>query len=206
MADANTNQVSAFERYVVSIPRIIVGGAIFVAIGINFANIVGRYVFLAPIIWAEEILIFLMIWCVFVGSILVTWEGRHIKMDLISVSLPTPWKEIVNTLSVLTIIASCTFVMVQSWKVNGLMLRLDQRSVVAELPMFIPHFAVLLGFGGMLLSAVLKVRSYITNAFGSETEFATKQVTETFGIFEGAEQTDEAMPAGAAGAPRPPKA
>jgi TRAP-type C4-dicarboxylate transport system permease small subunit len=181
---------SRLEAFFVAVPRAIVGAAIFLAIGINFANIIGRYVFLSPIIWAEEILIFIMIWCVFIGAVLVTWEGRHIKMDLLSVLMPSPLKEIVNLVGAVLFVGVCGFVVVQSWQVTALMNRLDQRSVVAEIPMMIPHLALLLGFSGMLIAVILRFRSYVTNAFGSETEATTKQVTETFGIFEGAEQVE----------------
>lgn len=181
---------SRLEALFVAIPRITVGAAIFIAIGVNFANIVGRYIFLAPIIWAEEILIFIMIWCVFIGAVLVTWEGRHIKMDLLSVMMPSPMKEIVNLIGAVVFVMVCGFVILQSWTVTSLMYRLDQRSVVAEIPMMIPHLALLLGFVGMLVAVIARFRSYVTNAFGSETEAATRQVTETFGIFDGAEPND----------------
>jgi len=185
---------SRLEALFVAIPRITVGAAIFIAIGVNFANIVGRYIFLAPIIWAEEILIFIMIWCVFIGAVLVTWEGRHIKMDLLSVMMPSPMKEIVSLIGAVVFVLVCGFVILQSWTVTSLMYRLDQRSVVAEIPMMIPHLALLLGFVGMLVAVIARFRSYVTNAFGSETEAATRQVTETFGIFDGAEPNDAPKP------------
>ena len=186
------------SRWVVTSARLIVGVAIFVAIAINFANIVGRYIFLAPIIWAEEILIFIMIWCVFIGSILVSWEGRHIKMDLLSEMMKGPVRITNNSVIVLVTIAVCIFAFLQSYTVTGLMNRLDQRSVVAEIPMTVPHIALALGFVGMLLASVFRIRSYVTGAFGSEIEAATTQVTAQFGIFEGAEAEAPGSKPGAA--------
>ena len=99
---------------VVTLPRFVLGSLIFVAIGINFANVVGRYVFFRPIVWAEEVLAYIMIWCVGIGAILVTWEGRHIKMDLIAVRVPPPWNRIVNGLIAGCFILFCGFVILQS--------------------------------------------------------------------------------------------
>ncbi len=48
--------------------RAVLGSLIFLGVLINFANVVGRYVFLKPIIWAEEILVFIMVWCVMLGA------------------------------------------------------------------------------------------------------------------------------------------
>jgi len=165
---------------VLTVPRTIIGAAILGSIAINFANIIGRYILLAPIIWAEEIMIYINVWCVFIGCILVTWDGRHLKMDLLSSMLKSPWREIVNTISVVGFILVCIFVVLQSWTVSSMMERLDQRSVVAEIPMVVPHAAVLLGFGAMLVVLLYKVRSYITGAFGSDVDATTKSLDETF--------------------------
>ena len=173
-----------FETVVVALPRLIVGVAIFVSIGLNFANIAGRYVFSSPIVWAEEILDYLMVWSVFLAAVLVTWEGRHIKMDLLSVMLPSPLKEICNFVAAVLLAAVCVFMIWQSWTMTSLAWRMDQRSLAANVPMVYAHAGVLLGFAGMLLAVLLRFRAYVVNAFGSETEAVQKQVTETFGTFD----------------------
>ena len=165
---------------VVRLPRIIIGVAIIVSILINFANIIGRYILLAPVIWAEEIMIYIMVWCVFVGAILVTWEGRHIKMDLLSTMFPSPWKEIVNSVMVIGFIGGAVFVVIQDWTVTSMMLRLDQRSVVAEIPMSIPHSALLFGFAAMAVAIIVRLQFHIRGEFGSDTDVAVKQATELY--------------------------
>ena len=67
-----------------AVPRFLVAALILTSIAINFANVIGRYVFFSPIIWAEEVMIFIMVWCVFIGAVLVTWDGRHLRMDLLA--------------------------------------------------------------------------------------------------------------------------
>ena len=176
--------VSSLERSLIAGVRMIVAAAIFVSIAINFANIAGRYLFSAPILWAEEILNYLMVWSVFLGAVLVTWEGRHIKMDLVSVRIRSPAREIVNAGAVAVFAAVCAFMVVQSWTATRMALQIDQRSVAAEIPMALAHAGVLLGFAGMLIAVLFRLRHYVRNAFGSETEAAQKQVTETFGTFE----------------------
>src|SRR5204862_7093373 len=65
------------EEALITGVRVIVGAAIFVSIAINFGNIAGRFILSEPVIWAEEILSYLMVWSVCLGAVLVTWEGRH---------------------------------------------------------------------------------------------------------------------------------
>lgn len=164
--------------------RIIVGASIFVSIGINFANIAGRYLFSEPILWAEEILNYLMVWSVFLGAVLVTWEGRHIKMDLISARFRPPASLILNIVTVAVFAGICVFMIIQSWTVTDMARTIDQRSVAAEMPMMYAHVAVLLGFAGMLVAVLLRIPQYVRNVFGSETAAAQKQVVDTFGTFE----------------------
>ncbi len=159
-----------FSYGIVSTPRFIIGSLILAGIAINFANVLGRYLFLAPIIWAEEIMIYIMVWMVFVGSVLVTWDGHHLKMDFFSIMLPSPAKEIMNFVGVVAFIAACLFVLPQTHTVTNLMNDLDQRSVVAEIPMVVPHFALLLGFSIIFVAVVYRFRRMVTGDLTSEVD------------------------------------
>lgn len=158
------------EFCIVSTPRFIIGSMVLIGIAVNFGNVLGRYLFLSPIIWAEEIMIYIMVWTVFVGAILVTWEGRHLKMDFFTIMLPSPFKEILNFLGLIAFIGVCLMIIPQNYTVVDMMYRLDQRSVVAEIPMVIPHFAILMGFGLMLVGIVFRFRSHVTGNLESEVE------------------------------------
>ena len=159
-----------FSYGIVSTPRFIIGTLILVGIAVNFGNVLGRYLFLAPIIWAEEIMIYIMVWMVFVGSVLVTWDGHHLKMDFFSIMLPSTAKEIMNFTGVVAFVLACLFVLPQTHLVTNMMYDLDQRSVVAEIPMVIPHFALLLGFSIMFVAVVYRFRRLVTGDLASEVD------------------------------------
>ena len=65
-----------------------IGAAIAAASLVLFVNVVLRYVLLAPISWAEEISIYLVIWIVFVGGSVLIRTGGHITVDLLPRALP----------------------------------------------------------------------------------------------------------------------
>ena len=155
---------------IVTIPRFIIGVAILAGIAINIANVIGRYFFLEPIIWAEEIMIYIMVWTVFIGSVLVAYEGQHLKMDFFSSTLPSPFKEIVNFIAAVSVILVCLYVIPNNWTVVELMWSNDQRSVVAELPMVIPHFALLLGFVMTLIAIAVRFQSHVKGTLTSEID------------------------------------
>ena len=150
--------------------RVIIAVVVLAGILINGGNVAGRYVYLAPIIWAEEIMIYGMVWTVFIGGVLVTWDARHLKMDLLITSLPSPWKEILSGIGLIMFLAICVFVVPQNWTVFSMMWNLDQRSIVAEAPMWVPHFALLLGFSMMFLTLLYRFRRHLIGDLESEID------------------------------------
>jgi TRAP-type C4-dicarboxylate transport system permease small subunit len=55
-------------------------GSVVVVFG---ANIVGRYVFSRPIIWADELVVVLIIWSTFLTAAFVVREREHVAVDLL---------------------------------------------------------------------------------------------------------------------------
>jgi TRAP-type C4-dicarboxylate transport system permease small subunit len=139
------------------IPRIAIGLILLVAIAINFTNIVGRYAFSAPLPWAEEVLSFLVIWGVSLGASAVTYDRRHLVMDLFSVGFP-PWLRLsLDTLIPATMAGFCGFACIQAWKIVAIMARNGQVSIAAGIPMTIPYAAFIVGFGLITVAAAIQV-------------------------------------------------
>ena len=161
-----------------TVPRFIIGMAILSGIAINFANVIGRYAFLEPIIWAEEIMIYIMVWTVFIGSVLVSYEGQHLKMDFFSIMLPSPYKEIINFIAAVSVLLVCIYVIPNNWTVVEMMFVNDQRSVVAEVPMVIPHFALLLGFVLIFIAVIVRFKSHVTGDLVSEVDEIAEEYAE----------------------------
>jgi len=177
MSDTSKNAIPKPIYFgVVTLPRLIIGSMILIGIAINFGNVVGRYVFLEPIIWAEEIMIYIMVWTVFIGAILVSYEGQHLKMDVFSVMLPSPYKEIINGTATVSVLLVCLFIIPNNWIVVALMWNNDQRSVVSEVPMVIPHFALLFGFVMIFVGIAIRFRAHVLGTLTTDFE----QLVEEF--------------------------
>src|SRR5262245_35282560 len=149
----------------VRLPYLITGTLFLIAIVVNIANVIGRYVFSTPIFWAEEVLVFIIVWSVFLAAATITYRGEHINMDLFYVKFPTIWKRIVNTAIAAAFIISTSIVTVQSYKVVDLYVKNGDRSVAAEVPLIIPHSAILVGFVLMLIAVLIRLPNYIRGNF-----------------------------------------
>ena len=131
------------------------------SVAINFANIIGRYFFSVSIQWAEEIMLFLMIGCVFLGSGAVGWSRRQIRMDAFVALLPPTMRQFLEVIVELVEIATCFFLAALAWPVVSMLAELDQRSQAANFPLVIPQAMMPIGFVlmGFLIVAALMTRN-----------------------------------------------
>ncbi|HTV35642.1 MAG TPA: TRAP transporter small permease [Xanthobacteraceae bacterium] len=143
--------------------------AIFLAasVVINFINIIGRYVFSVSIPWAEEIMLFLMVGCVFTGCCAVAWQNRHIRMDVMISALPPKLHAFFNLLSDLVLIAAAITVAIFSYPVITQLAAFDERSEAANFPLVIPQSMVPIGYSLMALLVVIRLLTPRRAADGS---------------------------------------
>lgn len=167
---AESNRVPEPHRGIASLvfiklPHLITGTLLLIAIAINIANVIGRYVFGSAIFWTEEILLYILVWSVFIAAATITYRGEHLCMDLFVGMIRSPWKQILNGISAALFVACCAVVLTQSYKVFMLHYQNGTESMAAGLPMTIPHGAFLLGFALMLVAVLLRIRAYVSGKF-----------------------------------------
>lgn len=124
---------------------------------INFVNIIGRYCFSVSIPWAEEIMLFLMVGCVFTGCCAVAWENRHIRMDVLLSMLPPRLRALFNLFSDLALIAAAITVTIFAYPVITQLYAFDERSEAANFPLVVPQAMVPIGYGLMALLVAIRL-------------------------------------------------
>jgi len=155
MIEALSNGV----RALLSVTRAIASILLVCSVTINLANIIGRYVFSVSLSWAEEIMLFMMVGCVFFGSCAVAWEGRQIRMDVVVAMLPRKVQAVLALVTDLVFIVAAAAVAVFAYPVIRQLAEFDERSQAANFPLVIPQAMVPIGFTVMgLLVAVRLLR------------------------------------------------
>lgn len=132
--------------------RLLLGTLLLVSIALNFANVVARYGFQAPIIWTEEIMTMILLWCVFVGAALVTRRDEHLRMNILSDRLPPKWREALRVTYTVCMVVVLLFILVPSIRIVTTFISYGQKAAVTELPIAIPHLAIPVGLALMLLA------------------------------------------------------
>src|SRR5271168_5634500 len=97
-------------RWLLAFTRAAAGILLISSVALDFINIVGRYFFSISIPWAEEIMLFLMVGCVFTGCCAVAWEGRQIRMDVVLAMLPPKAREFLDVVSDLVMMVTAVAV------------------------------------------------------------------------------------------------
>jgi len=138
--------------------RIVLGTLVLATIAINGANIFGRYVLGTSIVWAEEIMIYIMVWLVFVGAPLVAWDNAHLRMDILPNLLTGRARAALNLVGLAAVVAAASFVAWNAWHVVELMQRLGRRNVAGDIPMTLPHSAILIGFFLVVVASLIRWR------------------------------------------------
>jgi TRAP-type C4-dicarboxylate transport system permease small subunit len=123
---------------------------------------VSRYLFGHAFFWAEEVMVFLAIWGVFIGVAAAAYDRAHLKMDLFSQAFRGRAATVLNAAAAATLLGCCVFMLVQSWQVVSLFYQGGVVSVSAGVPKWMAHAALPVGFALTALAVLVRLRLYLT--------------------------------------------
>jgi TRAP-type C4-dicarboxylate transport system permease small subunit len=156
-------------RWLLMVTRTVSGICLLASVAINFVNIIGRYFFSVSIPWAEEIMLFLMVGCVFTGCCAVAWEGRQIRMDVVVGMLPAKVRDFLALFSELVMIATAAAVTAFAWPVISQLAAFDERSQAANFPLVIPQAMIPIGYSLMALLVAVRLMQRPNRARDTDT-------------------------------------
>lgn len=153
-----TSRDESLAQFIFSkLPQGIAASLLVAAIALNFANVFSRYVLRTAIFWADEAMIFLIIWSVLMCAIAISFQGRHLAMDLFFEMLP---KRAKKPLALAINLATMAIFLFMSWQaafVINTFVQNDQRTIALNIPMAIPHLALFIGFGASAIAIAVRI-------------------------------------------------
>jgi TRAP-type C4-dicarboxylate transport system permease small subunit len=153
-------------RSLLALTRALAGICLLGSVAINFVNIIGRYFFSVSIPWAEEIMLFLMVGCVFTGCCAVAWDGRQIRMDVVVSMLPAKVRDLLHLFAELAMIATAAAITVFAWPVVTQLAEFDQRSQAANFPLVVPQAMIPIGYTLMGLLVAIRLLRHAAGSGG----------------------------------------
>jgi C4-dicarboxylate transporter DctQ subunit len=131
--------------------------ALLCIVAINGSNVVARYFFGSPFSWAEELMLFLMIFSVFSASVAVTWRNLHIRIDTLVDQLSPVLQRLTRVIAAVASIAILSTAMMASFRIVSLLKGFDQRSDALDAPMWIPQSFVTIGLALIALTIAARL-------------------------------------------------
>jgi TRAP-type C4-dicarboxylate transport system permease small subunit len=167
MADAKPlSRRRQIEEFIfVRVPYVLSGTLFLMAVVLNIVNVIGRYVFGMPVFWAEEALTFTVIWIVFLVVGTITYRGAHLNMDLLYSRMPSVMQLVIRIAIALTLAVCAVYTAMLSWSVVKLHYMTSGVTAGTNIPLVIPHSALLFGFSFMAAAAIVRLPSYISGKF-----------------------------------------
>ena len=128
------------------------------ALIVGMVQVIGRYIDPANAIsWAEEVIVYLMIWAVMIASSQLVRNDGQVRPDLVLRLLPPQAQRVLECFNCVVAIAFCVGMVWYGWQIVETGRLLDERSSTGlEFPMWIYYAA--LPAGGALMAVRYAIR------------------------------------------------
>jgi TRAP-type C4-dicarboxylate transport system permease small subunit len=146
-ANVPSTTTPRIARVAISAARLLLGVMLLIMVALNVINAVCRYVFSIVFPGADEILVFIMIWLVMFGLILVTAQRSNIALDFLVQRIGPRPRRLLAIFQHVVMTISCAFATFYCWAFVSRIAAVGQTSMALGLPVTIPHFAKDAGMG-----------------------------------------------------------
>lgn len=110
-------------------------------------EVVCRYFFNAPTIWAQETATYMYMWTMLAAASYTLQEGKHVHVDLVIERLPGGARRLTEAATSGVGAAFCAIVAVQAYQMIAATIRFGKVSATPlRVPLWIPQTALLMGF------------------------------------------------------------
>lgn len=150
--------MSKWEKGWTRAEKFIVGILALSALAIAFYGVITRYLLRRPPDWAEEIVIYLIIWAVFFTASILAAEKGHVAATLIVERFSMKTRRYLAVFNGAVALAFCVAVSILGFKIVAAAYIYDERSLTAlRFPVWIPYLSVAAGCTLIALRYVLRV-------------------------------------------------
>ena len=146
-----------------NVERIIVTAVLVITSITLVAQVFMRYVLAEPLVWAEELARFMLVWCTMVGSSLAVRESRHIIVDFAPILFGPRSVKLFSYISHAGVLAFCCVVLYYSIPFVEKVRAIGQLSPTLEVPMWMVYAALPVGIGAAALRTLQAIYLQISD-------------------------------------------
>jgi TRAP-type C4-dicarboxylate transport system permease small subunit len=120
---------------------------------LNLMQVVGRYVFGTGFSWTEELMRYLMVWLMMLGSVACIFRAEHMAVETIETRVGPARAQLVKSALYSVAAIFCLFVLVYGWPLA--LRNAAQVAPASGIPMIYPYLALPVGALLMLVQIAL---------------------------------------------------
>jgi C4-dicarboxylate transporter DctQ subunit len=141
-----------------------------IALVIGLLQVIGRYIDPARAIsYAEEVIVYLIIWAIMIVSSQLVRRDGHVRPDLVLRLLPPRYLRLVEIFNCLVAVVFCAALVWYGWQIVDTSLLIDETSSTdLQFPMWIYYLALPVGSALMLVRYLIRLVRF-TLYFDPET-------------------------------------
>lgn len=128
-------------------------------VGMICLGVALRYGWGVSLLWLDESLVFAMVGIVFLGAIGVSHRNQHLRMTLLTQSLPRRVRQVLGLVEQAATAGVCLFVAWYSYQGVSRLYGRGTLSNMADIPLWLVQGTVLAGLVGMALVALFRLVS-----------------------------------------------
>ena len=133
----------------------------------TFSNVVARYFFNSPIMWAEEFSRYAFIWVVFLGAVICTKRKRHIAIESLVQVLPKGLQPLFHLLVDVFILALMAVIFYYGWLLT---FSATQITATLKVRQYVVYIVVPLSAGLIFLYSLGDFRRHLHGALSKKEE------------------------------------
>ncbi|NLK30433.1 MAG: TRAP transporter small permease [Aminobacterium colombiense] len=143
---------------------------------ILFYEVVARYVFNSPTIWAQEISVFIFMWTMLAGAAYTLQVGKHVRIDLLVIRFSEKTQNYLEFFTSIMGMLFSAYVTLQGFEMLKATLKYNKLSATPlRVPLWIPQLALPVGFGLLTLQFVIILGAKFPTLSGHEKKEGENQ-------------------------------
>jgi TRAP-type C4-dicarboxylate transport system permease small subunit len=131
----------------------------------TFANVVARYFFNQPIMWAEEFSRYAFIWVVFLGAVICTKRKRHIAIESLVQIMPREVQPFFHLSVDLLIMSLMAVIFYYGWLLT---FSATQITATLNVPQYVVYFVVPVSAGLIFLYSLGDLRHHLRTVLSGQ--------------------------------------
>lgn len=155
------------------IERAILGLILIVLIIMGFVSVICRFVLRVPLAWAEEFMLFCMVWIAYLGASAAANERKHVRVGLFVGLMPKPVQKAVSLLADVLWVVCALFLIYLGYIVTSGYIAHKAASLGGGYPYWIASISIPVG---MVLMTIRVILAMVDTMRGKSDERSIEEI------------------------------